>query len=389
MQYTRTIRVLLTSDDVNGGGSSSSGDGKQVLPDSSTGAEAGKSNGKDGQGNADLGSEAPSLKDVIAGIQAKHAAKLESEGKVNTSAEDPSLSPSDKQAEADAAAGIVPKENETDSEKGKQDVAGKQDDAASKAKVVDDSKLPFGKHPRFKELVAEKNAAQEKVTQLEPVVERMKAIEDYCVKNGIDAQSYDNALILAGLQKTNPQEAIKRLEAQLNELRLNVGEILPSDLQEKVDGGTLALTDAKELAQARLDKERAQGQVKQTEAQQAAQIQQQLVQTLDSWSNQKAKTDLAFKPKANANEADGKYELVQSKFAALWQARTPRTIAEAVALAEEAYTAVDKYVTSIIPRPAVTRRLTPKSSAAPREEQVDTSKPGWARKVGRQVLANR
>jgi len=347
----------------------------------------------------------PSLADVIKNIQAKHDEKqaaLDGDKAVDSdSSTEDTLDTSDNGEKAGQEAGAVPNENSTEADASAEgdegnDQAESDNNKAQKqqelpdATKVDDSKLPFGKHPRFQELVREKNEVKTKLAELTPIAERMRMIEEYCVKNNIDATSYDQALRLAGMIRTNPEGALQQLEEVVASLRVTTGAALPADLQTQVDNDVMTEASAQALAKERISRARAEYQLQQTQQQQMQRFQQEVKSSLDSWTAQKSKTDLAFKPKANASANDGKFELVQSQFAALWTAQPPSSIAEAVNLAERAYANVDRYVASLIPRPVVTRPLTPNRNApANRNMKIDTSKPGWAKKVAQNVLATR
>jgi hypothetical protein len=253
-----------------------------------------------------------------------------------------------------------------------------------------EAELPFGKHPRFQELVKQKNdfegkvkEYEGKVKELEPVAQRMQAVEKFCEDNQISAKDYDDALRLAAGIKTNPAEALKALEGIVQNLRISTGAQLPEDLQQDVDDGKLSQAHAQQLAKSRMETAQLKQQQERYQQSSTQRAQQELVRNLDAWTANKAKLDPGFKP----NEASGKYEMVTDRFLRLWQEKKPTTPEAAVALAEEAYTQVSNYFTSLVPKPAVKRPLTSRPASDDNNKPVDTSRPGWAKEVAKRRLA--
>ena len=210
----------------------------------------------------------------------------------------------------------------------------------------------------------------------------------YCKQNRIVAADHQRALELVALTQSNPAEAIKQLEAIANGLKLQAGQILPVDLQKQVDEGEMTEKVAKDIAKLRLEKGKLElGQKAQAESH-VQQQQQQLNQSLNSWTQSKMKTDLDFHPKSDANAPDGRYELVLTKFRELWQTTPVYSIDEAVGLAERAYKSVMEYHSQYVRKPAATRKpLTSNGSSTTKAEQkIDVTKAGWGRQVARSVI---
>ena len=255
------------------------------------------------------------------------------------------------------------------------------------ARKTPDEKLPFHKHPRFQEVITERNKFEEEVKTYKPVAERMLVVEKFCRENNIAAQDYDASIRLAALIVNNPAEALTRLEKVVENLRVQTGSALPTDLQSQVDDGKLSLTHAQEMAKLRIEATGAKAKAVTSQTQSAAQLQQQLVNGLESWNVSRMKTDPSFKPKQQGQE-DGKYELVTDKFLSLWQRNPPASVEQAVALCEQAYKSVHEFIERTMPKPQIKRPLTPKHSETQQKESVDIRKPGWAKKVAQSVLAN-
>jgi hypothetical protein len=304
-----------------------------------------------------------SISDVVARIKEKHNI-------------DQSESSTEKQADAE---GAVLKKNQTPAE-------AKNAEVIEEQTTGDDSKLPFHKHPRFQQVIKERGDFESKVKELEPAAQRMLAIEDYCRKNQINPQDYDDALRFAAVLKGNPQEAVKQLKELTSTIEVALGVSLPNDLQQQVDDGKLGLDQAKELARVRFENQTLK-QRQQNDQRQAQENQQRELQTsLQSWVQNKQKLDPAFKEKSQGTD-DGKFELVNAQFLRLWNDKAPQTVADAIALADRAYEQVSKFISSAQPKTQVRRPITSTRSSQEQTEQIDVTKPGWARRVAANVLA--
>ena len=257
----------------------------------------------------------------------------------------------------------------------------------TEALATPDEKLPFHKHPRFQQVITERNEFEQKLAEYKPAAERMAVVEQFCRDNNIPAVDYDASIRLAALVRNKPAEALAQLEKVVEALRVHTGATLPQDLQLQVDEGKLSLTHAQEMAKLRSDASQSKQRVTQTQESAAQQQQQRLASSLDSWTQAKIKTDPSFKPKRQGDQ-DGKYELVTDKFLSMWQQKAPQNVEEAITLVEAAYKSVHDFIERTMPKPAMRRPLSPKSSEQQRGEPVDIRKPGWAKEVARRTLAN-
>ena len=255
----------------------------------------------------------------------------------------------------------------------------------------DDSKLPFHNHPRFKQIIEERNKFEKELTEIkkyEEPAKRMEGVEKFCRDNNVTSADYDTAIRLAALYRSNPQEALTGYKKLVSALEIQTGSALPSDLQTQVDDGKLSLTHAQEIAKLRLEAAGSKHQAKQTSDTAAQRAQQELVNSLDSWTQAKIKSDPSFKIKQQGEE-DGKYEFVTDKFLAMWQKEPPKDSAAAVRLAEQAYQTVHNWIEKNLPKPAQKRPMSSKRNEQPSDKPVDISKPGWAKEVAKRTLAGR
>ena len=338
----------------------------------SSATEQSSQNSQESSQQQDVNQE-PSLQDVVQGVLDKHK----------------SVETSDKTTAKEEDSAVLNKNKTTSTAEGEK----KNDPTAKTSPTEEDKDLanyPQRAQDRIRSLVAEKKELEsfkEKATQYEPVVQRMQNIEQFCTKSNITAEDFHTAMEKLALLKTNPSEGIKALETYLTEAKQQLGQVLPPDLQQKVDDGKISMEDAKDWAKARLEsKARAQQSeslVKQTQVQ----VQQQLTSSLKAWEVQKLTSDPDFKPKADKNGADGKYEMVMTKFGQLWQTVPVYSPAEAVALLDRAYNETYASIKSFLPTPPKRKSLShSRSSGSQQDKQYDTKKPGWARELAHDRL---
>lgn len=332
------------------------------------------------------------FKSIAEQIKAKYAAKDGAKDGASadekTASKADATSPVDSQLDADVSKkesaledSSVLKQNETPEQKTDRESKEKMEAASTP-----DEKLPFHKHPRFQQVITERNEFERQISEYKPAADRMAGVEKFCRDNNVPAADYDESIRLAALTRSNPTEALTRFKKIVENLEVQTGSALPQDLQKRVDDGGLALTDAQELAKARLEKNQATYQAKAVEATAAERAEKELVSSLDAWTQAKIKSDPSFKPKGKGSE-DGKYELVTDKFLALWQQNPPRNVSDAVALVESAYKNVHDFIERTMPRPAQRRPLSQKTSDQVKDEPVDIRKPGWAKEVAKRTLA--
>ena len=247
---------------------------------------------------------------------------------------------------------------------------------------VDDSKLPFNKHPRFQELIKERNTLREESARLKPEAERAQAIEKFCRQHSITTSEFANVMELTAMVHVDPPKALERLKTFVEELEVSLGGKLPKELQDEVDAGTLSEARAKELVKARLASKGLNHQVKQTEAQAAQERQTVIVNAINSWDQQKRTADPAY---------DKKYALIEQGFIAACTRTPPRTPQEAIQLAEKVYADVNKTLSAFVPIPPKRRVLTTNGAVSKADITIDPNEDFRTAlpKIARKVIAER
>lgn len=132
-------------------------------------------------------------------------------------------------------------------EASEKDAAGKEvspDDAMS------DEKLPFGKHPRWKALIEERNGLRGEAGEY-------RKISGFLTEHRIEPAEAAQALRAAALVKgafegrNDPKEALEFLDQWRTDLAKLAGVELPDDLKERVEQGYVDEASATELSVAR------------------------------------------------------------------------------------------------------------------------------------------
>lgn len=238
--------------------------------------------------------------------------------------------------------------------------------------IVPEDKLLSGKDPipvdRFKEVVTQRNTVREQLKQAEPIINDWRALDSTCKQAGITPQQFQEMLQVQVDLNTNPGAALPKLKAIVAELEGFTGDKLPEDLQTQVDNGEMELKYAKEIAGYRAEKKFGSKKLEHDrrtfEQQQQTRLQQELNTSATAWETAKKNSDPDYKPKANANDPDGKWEFVKSQFIAMLndvdaqgKFNNPVTSpAEMTALMDKAYANVDASFKRLTRRP-VTRKV--------------------------------
>ncbi len=313
-----------------------------------------------------------------------------------TAPEDSSTSTDVEQSIADVVQETFQKhvESEESSTSKKDESTEKKDDAVDPkaekpdAEVEKDKALPFHDHPRFKELVEQKNTFKTEAETYKQDLERLQPLatiaEDlgkYCQKFGISDGELQTALEIVALAKTNPKEFAQRLRTHLEQAEITIGDKLPTDLQKKVDDGLLDADSAKELSQLRLKAQGLETTTKTTAESLAQQKQRQLVDAANVWEAKKKESDLEYSKR---------FDLFQDRLQVLYAQQPPQTPAEVAALCDRAYEEVVKRLSAFVPRPKPRKVLdnhhSPRVNGSrngelPKLENLDTDLLGVVRAV--------
>jgi len=241
-----------------------------------------------------------------------------------------------------------------------------------KVEVVEEVKepqVPFHNHPRWKEVLKERDEARSvldktkaEVDALRPQAEGFVSLQQYCQKHNINDNEVQEALDLLALSKSDTKAFRARLQTYADVIDFAQGTRLPQDLQEKVDAGVLPEAEAQELSRYRLQKEHL---VRSNTASQEAVHQanvQQVTTAINAWHLDNAKRDPGF------NEPE-RLQMLTDRIHYLWNAKQPTDVKSAIALAEQANVDVKARLAKLRPVPPV-RKVLPNNGSSVKPKAV-------------------
>lgn len=248
-------------------------------------------------------------------------------------------------------------EGEEDAEKS--DEPDKESEAKQDEK--DDENLPFHKHPRFQQLLGEKNQYKQQVEDLQPKVQDYENIQAYLRENNLGAQDAAQALEVAALIQSDPGKAFEAMKPIFERVAREAGYLPPKELNERVQKGELTREQAMQLSRQEAERRNRESQLSRREQQlqqQEAMAQQQQViqaanQVVQSWEQQVRQRDPDF---------DRKTDLLEARLTQLTsQNGPPRSAQEAQQRLDAAYEWANGKVQSVQPQrkatqPSPTRR---------------------------------
>jgi len=225
-------------------------------------------------------------------------------------------------------------------------------DDASKVHAKPEEKLPFHNHPRWKEVLQERD--QYKVKS-----EQYTKIENYMTSNGLQPNEVAEGFYVMSLIRNNPIEAYKVLHGHLQKLAPVVGAVLPKDIEEKVDQGSLDAESARELAQARaranvLSQQQQRSMVEQQTKEEKSR-RESARSAVVSWENSIRQRDPDY---------SAKQQFIRDRVRAMIQQGEPSSSQEAVAIVEKAYAEVTEQMLKVMPRPQSSRQAVSTASSS-------------------------
>lgn len=119
--------------------------------------------------------------------------------------------------------------------------------ATQAAKEPDDEKfsdVPFHKHPRFQQLLKQRDS-------LKGDAERYRNVEGFLRQHNVPAEEASQALTIAALLRNDPVKAWETLKPIVQQLLVDAGEVLPQDLKARVESQELTVEAANEIAKER------------------------------------------------------------------------------------------------------------------------------------------
>lgn len=168
----------------------------------------------------------------------------------------------------------------------------------TKPKEPDDenfSDVPFHTHPRFRQVIAQRDRFKEGH-------EQFGKVQEYLRENGLSAQDAGQALRFAALMKRDPEAAWREMKPVVQDLLTRAGEILPDDLRKQVSDGELTRNAALEISRLRAGRtaqtNQAEIDAQAAQARQLQESQQAAMVAAERWEAEHAVRDPDFEKKA-------------------------------------------------------------------------------------------
>lgn len=138
--------------------------------------------------------------------------------------------------------------------------AAEKQEATGNLRLTDEEfkALPKKAQQRFNELYKAAKTAEGSVTTLTPKAEAFDQLQGWANGAGISQDDFTFGLQVMANIRHNPAKAWEMLQPILKDLRMHVGEELPTDLAAEVEAGTLSKERAQELARTRNEATRVQ-----------------------------------------------------------------------------------------------------------------------------------
>ena len=239
---------------------------------------------------------------------------------------------------------------------------GQPDGEEQEPSPEDDAKLPFGKHPRWQQVMKQRNDARAEVTQTRAELDRLKgpaeqyaSIETFMQANDLQPTEVVELFQIGALMKGDPDEALKRIMPYVDSLLEATGRKLPEDIRQDVEEGRITEERASELS-----RQRAAAALAEARASTAEQRVEQVQQSTTAQKIGAAMMDWESRAKQKDPDFSAKEQFVADRSRALVQAEgAPRTPEQAVALAERAYAEVTAAMRkNLPPKPAIRQPTT-------------------------------
>ena len=223
------------------------------------------------------------------------------------------------------------------------------DDAAkSRSTSEADKKLPFHNHPRWKEMITERDAYRAESDEFRKVTSFMSA-------NGLSTDEVAEGFQIMALMKTNPVEAHKKISEYKARLDAFVGNTLPPEIQKKVEEGYVDEESAKELARLKAQHSLYEQQQVNAMQQREQNVRGSIHSAVVNWEQQM---------KVKDPDWSAKQEMVTDHVKLMMQSEKPTTPEEAIALVERAHSIIKERLSRFAPQRRPVTHVSSSTSSA-------------------------
>lgn len=211
-------------------------------------------------------------------------------------------------------------------------------------------------------LPAEARAAyttlRQQVADMQPYAERGRALTDYIQASGLSPNEYTALQDAGALIKTDPAKAREILVAKVAQIDAFLGNTVPTDIQADIDAGYITEERGRELAKTRARATAAEQAVAtgQVAAQHAA-----IQSEVEAWHRQTQERDPDFAVKLPHIQEKTRIAVLEAQAAG----KPITTPAQAIAVVQRSYAAVNSMVAAFRPKTPATARSPDSTASAP------------------------
>lgn len=276
-----------------------------------------------------------------------------------TDANEPTLLEAVEQAlEKPDEGAAAPSPAESDQDTAKADT-GAEDAPQDKAEDGDaEEQPPFHEHPRWKQLVSERDDLKAKLEEFTEAGGAIDRLESFLTQQNLSVDEFNNLLVIGGLVKNDPAKALEALTPIYQRVQQSAGVVLSQDLQAAVDQGFVTEDYARQLSQA---------QAQANQAQFHAQVATQNAQTeqktalVNALSNEATSWETEWK--ASDPDYSKKADLVREKVElAVFRGDEVGTPEQVRAVCEKAKQEVEATLRATLPKKTEIKSNTPSST---------------------------
>jgi hypothetical protein len=229
------------------------------------------------------------------------------------------------------------------------DEPGDEADGSTSKKEPDNdtyADVPFHKHPRFQELIRDRNSLREDAG-------RYRNVQNFLDTSGLKSDEAADALTIFAQAKIDPAGAWEKIKPWVQELLISAGEVLPDDLTQRVQKGELTQDAAIEVSRSRAKMKsvdtRQSFEEQQRERREQTDLGKKLVDTATEWEVDRQRKDPNFAAKVVPLQKEIAYLHMQEG-----KPKTPEGVLDQL---KRAYKAVNEQIKPAAPpapkRPAV------------------------------------
>lgn len=219
-----------------------------------------------------------------------------------------------------------------------EEVNGEIAETSDDTPIETEDDVPFNKHPRFQQLIKERNEFKEDATQ-------QRNIQKFMKENSLTPDEAAQGFRIMAMLKNNPLQAYNELKPIYESVAQLSGKVIPDDIQSKVNDGYMDEDAASELAQLRAKASHNENRVQQLNNAQQQQKQQQyanhIASAASSWEQKTKQQDPDYNLKA---------EMLSDRVSVLVREKgSPKTPEQAVQVMNEAYAEINERFKMLTP----------------------------------------